>query len=69
LRHFHAEVNGATVTGPVTVPDTGGRQIWQTVATPGIQLSPGTHVIRVVLETVSTSDGAGNFNWFRLVPQ
>ena len=64
---FHVEVDGVDKTGPVSVPNTGGWENWQTIAaTTGIQLTAGTHVIRIVLDSVSTAGGAGNFNWFRL---
>jgi hypothetical protein len=62
---FHVEVDGVDRTGPIAVPDTGGWQTYQTLTKPGVQLSAGQHQVRVVLRTVSTSNGAGNFNWFR----
>ncbi len=62
---FRVEVDGVDRTGPITVPDTGGWQTYQTVSKSGVQLSAGQHVVRVVLATVSTQNGAGNFNWFR----
>ena len=64
---FHVEVDGVNVTGPIAVPDTGGWQTWQTIATPGISLPAGRHVLRVVLERIGSGGGVGNYNWFRLV--
>ena len=64
---FHVEVDGVDRSGPIAVPDTGGWQAWQTITTAGIPLAAGLHVIRVSLDKVGSSGGAGNFNWFRIV--
>jgi hypothetical protein len=64
---FHVEVDGTDKTGPIVVPDTGGWQNWQTITTAGIPLAAGVRVIRVVFDTVASSGGVGNYNWFRLV--
>jgi hypothetical protein len=64
---FHVEVDGVDRTGPIAVPDTGGWQTWQTITTPGIPLTAGQRVMRVVLDTASSGGGVGNYNWFRLV--
>jgi hypothetical protein len=64
---FHVEVDGVDKTGPVSIPDTGGWQAWQTVITPGVPLAAGVRVIRVVLDAIGSGGGAGNLNWFRLV--
>lgn len=63
---FRVEVDGVDLTGPVAVPDTGGWQAWQTIATPQIPLAAGLRVVRVVVQTAATGGGAGNYNWFRL---
>jgi Carbohydrate binding module (family 6)/Calcineurin-like phosphoesterase/Purple acid Phosphatase, N-terminal domain len=63
---FHVEIDGVDRTGSIAVPHTGGWQTWQTISKTGVQLSAGQHLLRVVLRTVSASNGAGNFNWFRL---
>jgi hypothetical protein len=64
---FRIEVDGVDRTGPIAVPDTGGWQRWQTITRSSIPLSAGSRVIRVVLVTVGTGGGAGNYNWFRFV--
>jgi hypothetical protein len=56
---FRVEVDGLDQTGPVSVPDTGGWQTWQTISTTGIALTAGQHVMRVVLDSVGSSGGAG----------
>jgi hypothetical protein len=63
---FHVEVDGVDKSGPIAVPNTGGWQTWQTVTTAGISLTAGTYVIRVVFDTIASSGGVGNYNWFQL---
>jgi hypothetical protein len=62
---FHVEVDGVDRTGPMTVPNTGAWQTWQTISKAGIALTAGTHVIRISLDTIGPSGGVGNYNWFR----
>jgi hypothetical protein len=57
---FHLEVDGANVTGTMTMPNTGGWQTWQTVTKTGVNLSAGQRVLRLVADT-----SGGNFNWIR----
>jgi hypothetical protein len=59
-------VDGVDRTGPIAVPDTGGWQTWQTITTAGIPLTAGLRVIRVAFDSLGTSGGVGNYNWFRL---
>ncbi|HEX8523800.1 MAG TPA: carbohydrate-binding protein, partial [Tepidisphaeraceae bacterium] len=62
---FHLEVDGVDATGAMTVPNTGGWQSWTTVGKV-INLSAGTHVLRLAMDQVSSAGGVGNFNWIRL---
>jgi hypothetical protein len=62
---FHVEVDGVDRTGRIAVPDTGGWQTWQTVTTPGIALTAGSRILRVVVDSLSATGGGGNYNWFR----
>ncbi|HJR58568.1 MAG TPA: carbohydrate-binding protein [Vicinamibacterales bacterium] len=64
---FHVEVDGVDRSGPVTVPETGGWQTWQTITVSGIPLTAGQRVIRISLDTAGSSGGVGNYNWFRFV--
>jgi len=61
---FHLEVGGINVTGPVTVPDTGGWQTWQTVSKPAA-LPAGRQVARLVMDTPG-ANAVGNFDWFAI---
>ncbi|HEU4938845.1 MAG TPA: carbohydrate-binding protein, partial [Vicinamibacterales bacterium] len=67
---FHIEVNGVDKTGPISVPNTGGWQTWQTIRVSGVTLAAGTQVWRVVMDTGSPTGGAvGNFNWLQATLQ
>lgn len=59
---FHLEIDGADLTGPITVPDTGWWQSWQTLSRT-ITLSSGRHVARLVMDSAGTN-AVGNFDWF-----
>lgn len=62
---FHVEIAGVDVSGPITVPNTGGWQNWTTVVTSGIALNGGRHRMRVVLDTNGPGGGVGNLNYLR----
>jgi hypothetical protein len=62
---FRVEVDGTDRTGARSVPDTGGWDIWQTITVPGIELTAGQHVVRVVHLTGTTATGGvGNYRDF-----
>jgi subtilisin family serine protease len=61
----HLEVDGADVTGPVAVPNTGGWQTWQSVLLPGIALNTGLHVLRLAFDTTGSSGSVANINYMR----
>jgi hypothetical protein len=61
---FHVEVDGVNVTGAMTVPNTGGWQVWTTITKTGVSLSAGQHVARVVMDTNGPGGSVANFNWF-----
>jgi hypothetical protein len=60
---FHLEVDGVDRTGPMTVPNSGGWQVWRTVTKTGIALAAGEQVFRLVLDTNGGTGLTGNFNW------
>ncbi len=59
---FHIECNGVDVTGPLTVPATGGWDTWTSVTKTGVNLPAGTHVLRYVLDSYGASGYWGNLN-------
>ena len=56
---FHLEMNGVNVTGPLTIPNTGGWQVWQAV-TKDVSLTAGQQIARLVVDSRGTTY-VGNF--------
>ncbi|HLT18062.1 MAG TPA: carbohydrate-binding protein, partial [Thermomicrobiales bacterium] len=52
-RHFHIELDGVDVSGPVAVPNTGGWQTWADVTTEGVNLTAGKYELRIVMDTAN----------------
>lgn len=63
---FHIEVNGVDKTGPISVADTGGWQVWKTVTKTGVSLGAGKQIVRVVMDSIGTSGAVTNLNWFAI---
>src|SRR5262249_8596260 len=63
---LHLEVDGADVTGPIQVPNTGGWQTW--TAAPGgtVPLSAGSHRLRLVFDVNGSTGGVANVNRLEL---
>ncbi|OQW96356.1 MAG: hypothetical protein BWK77_05105, partial [Verrucomicrobia bacterium A1] len=59
---FSVSVDGADVTGALTVPNTGGWFNWVNVNASGINLTAGEHVIRLSMLASGTSGFVGNFD-------
>lgn len=59
---MRVEMDGANVTGTISIPNTGGWTTWQTVTVPGVNLTAGTQVMRIVFIT----DGY-NFNYMEAI--
>jgi beta-glucanase (GH16 family) len=59
---FHIEIDGANVTGTMTVPDTAGWQTWQSVGVTGINIKSGIHIMKLVMDANGATGGVGNFN-------
>ncbi|HEY3104654.1 MAG TPA: Ig-like domain-containing protein, partial [Pyrinomonadaceae bacterium] len=49
--NMHVEVDGVNVTGPMSVPNTGGWGAWQTISKPGVIMYAGRHTVRVVIDS------------------
>lgn len=65
---LHMEVDGANVTGALSVPNTGGFQTWQTITKKQVQLGTGTHVLRLAFDKGASNLAAGNVNYFQISP-
>lgn len=59
------EVDGIVKTGSLVIPDTGGWQLWQTVATT-LWLDAGLHRLRVIVDEAGPSGIVGNLNYLRI---
>ncbi|MDF2457107.1 MAG: hypothetical protein K0R51_3100, partial [Cytophagaceae bacterium] len=59
---FHVELDGINISGSLTVPNTGGWQIYQTVSVVTPSLSSGQHILRIYEET-----GGFNINYVNFV--
>ena len=61
---FRIDVDGASVTGTLNVPNTGGWDVWQTVPIGSISLTQGQHIIQLVMVARNAENsGAGNFGY------
>ena len=60
---FHIEMDGVGVTGPITVPDTGGWHTWSTITGSRVAFAAGRHVLRLVMDSTGPSGSIGNINW------
>jgi len=58
---FHLDMDGADITGAMTIPDTGGWQNWTTL-TKAVSLVQGPHVLRVSFDA-PTGPSLGNLNF------
>jgi hypothetical protein len=65
---FHAAIDGTNVTGSLTVPNTGGWQIWKTLTKAGVSLAAGTHVLRIALDANGSTGSVGNVNYLSIRP-
>ena len=61
----HVEIDGVNATGSIVVPNTGGWQTWTSVLVPGIPISAGPHVLRLVVDTAGSTGYFGNINFVR----
>ena len=64
---FHLNVDGKNVTGSLSIPNTGSFDVYQIVSKTGVNLTAGTHVLQLVIDTVGSIGAAGNFDWFEAV--
>ena len=63
---FHVEFDGVDVTGPLTMPMTGG--VFQTITRPGVSLTAGRKVMRLVIDDAKGCYDAGAFDTITLQP-
>jgi len=63
---FHLEVDGADITGPIYIPNTGSGDTYQFVGFDNIPLVAGQRTLSVVIE--GSGAGKGNFDYFTIEP-
>jgi len=61
---FHVEVGGVDVSGPVTVPPTGGDQSWTTVRDT-LYLTAGAQILTLEMDQAPPGGDVGNLNFLR----
>lgn len=66
----HVEINGRDVSGPISIPDTGGWQNWTIVTAP--RLTPmgyvdGPHTVRLVLDQNGPTGYVGSIDFIRFI--
>jgi hypothetical protein len=59
---FHLDAGGRDVSGPLTIPNTGGWQNWTTVEAP-VTLAAGVQAVRLVLDANGPTGVFGNVNF------
>jgi hypothetical protein len=65
---FHIEIDGKNVTGSLSVPNTGSWTTYTTLTSSGINLTAGTHILRVVMDANDAAGFTANFNYFEITP-
>jgi hypothetical protein len=65
---FHVEFDGVDVTGPLTMPTTGNWGNFQAVSRPGVSLTAGRKVMRIVVDDGKGLHDAGTFDTITLQP-
>lgn len=63
---FHLALDGADLTGALSVPDTGGWQSYQLVRKSGLTLTAGPHVLRLSMDGDGPNGAVANFDFIRL---
>ena len=59
---FHLEVDGIDVTGPMSVPNTGGWYTWLVVPKTDVPLTAGEHIVRLAFDTNGPGGSVGVFD-------
>lgn len=67
--NLHLAIEGTDITGSITVPNTGGWDTWQTITRSGINLTAGTHVLRLAFDTAGPTTDIGNINYLRFTQE
>jgi Carbohydrate binding module (family 6) len=55
---IHLELNGTNISGSITIPNTGSYSTQTIITTPNLNLTQGTHTLKLVFDT-----GLIDLNW------
>lgn len=61
----HIESDGTDISGPTNITNTGSWQSWKTLTVPGVSLTAGKHVFKLVIDSTRGGEVA-NFNWMSI---
>lgn len=64
---FHVEFDGKKVTGPITIPDTGGWQILKVLTIKDVTLNAGLQRMKLVMDKDGESGGIGDIDLVRFI--
>jgi hypothetical protein len=65
---FHLEAASGDVSGPLSVPDTGGWQQWTTLSVP-VRLDAGVQILKLVFDSIGPTGAVANITWMRFSTQ
>lgn len=66
---FHIEFDGKDVTGPITIPDTGGWDKLQTLNLAGVRLKKGRQIMKLVMDKNGENGGIGDIDLVRFIKE
>jgi carbohydrate binding protein with CBM6 domain len=62
----HVTLDGADVSGPIALPDTGGWNTWGTATRTGVSLPAGLHVLKLVVDANGAAGTVADINWIAI---
>ena len=65
---FHIEFDGKDISGPITIPDTGGWDKLKTLKIEDITLKAGKQMMKLVMDSDGASGGIGDIDLVRFIP-
>ena len=66
---FHIEFDGKDVTGPITIPDTGGWNVLKTLNIDGVKLKKGRQVMKLAMDQNGENRGIGDIDLIRFIEE
>ena len=66
---FHIEFDGKDVTGPITIPDTGGWNVLKTLHIDGVKLKKGLQLMKLAMDQNGENRGIGDIDLIRFIEE